>query len=281
MKGSTRIPTHETMPQVRNGSGSGMSRATILTIEADEDVRALVRNVVERAGMTSVDAAEGADGLRRFWDTRPDLVLLDVELPGPKRLGGNVTHISRMLGGWEILRRIREVSDTPVVILSTVDHELETVRGLREGADDYIIKPCGRHELLARVEAVLRRSERRDPQARVYADDFIEIDFPQRAVRALDTEVALTPTEFKLLSVFARHPRQVLSRDQLGRLVWQDDHGTSSQRVKLYVSYLRQKLGRAGVDPVETVRGFGYRYRPRRISQPSGAGSSAPDGPAS
>jgi DNA-binding response OmpR family regulator len=142
--------------------------------------------------------------------------------------------------------------------------ELERVRGLKAGADDYVVKPFGSQELVARVEALLRRAPAPGPavlQER-YDDDRLSIDFARRAVTFDGAEVSLTPLEFKLLAAFVRHPRLVLSRDQLLELVWGDAHGVSSDQVKLYVGYLRRKLAPedpAGV-PIETVRGFGYRY---------------------
>jgi DNA-binding response OmpR family regulator len=141
--------------------------------------------------------------------------------------------------------------------------ELERVRGLKAGADDYVVKPFGRQELVARVQALLRRAASGTAvQQESYADERLTIDFAQRAVTFDDAEVSLTPLEFRLLAAFVRHPRQVLSRDQLLELVWGDTHGVSGDQVKLYVGYLRRKLGQgdpASV-PIETVRGFGYRY---------------------
>jgi DNA-binding response OmpR family regulator len=150
-------------------------------------------------------------------------------------------------------------------MLTARGSELERVRGLQAGADDYVVKPFGRQELLARVQALLRRAgSRRANGQDSYADERLSIDFAQRAVTFDGREVSLTPLEFKLLSAFVRHPRQVLSREQLLELVWGDAYGVSGDQVKLYVGYLRRKL--SPVDPtsvpVETVRGFGYRYRP-------------------
>jgi DNA-binding response OmpR family regulator len=141
--------------------------------------------------------------------------------------------------------------------------ELEKVRGLKAGADDYVTKPFGRQELLARVEAHLRRAGDRDERPGTYADDLISIDFAQRQVTVSGRPVALTPLEFKLLSAFVQNPNQVLSRDQLLEIVWGDPYGVSGDQVKLYVGYLRKKLRPDAPEtaPIETVRGFGYRYR--------------------
>jgi DNA-binding response OmpR family regulator len=140
--------------------------------------------------------------------------------------------------------------------------ELEKVRGLKGGADDYVTKPFGRQELLARVEALLRRAPRSEERAETYADGQVTVDFAQRAVTAGGADVALTPTEFKLLTAFVRNPNQVLSADQLLELVWGNSLTGSRAQVKLYVGYLRKKLGADAGAAIETVRGFGYRYRP-------------------
>jgi DNA-binding response OmpR family regulator len=161
------------------------------------------------------------------------------------------------------VERIRELSAVPVMMLTARAQELDKVRGLRAGADDYVTKPFGRQELLARVDAHLRRQPSESPHEPMYSDEHVEIDFAQRSVRAGGEEVALTPLEFKLLTSFVRNPNQVLSHEQLLQLVWGDVRGGAREQVKLYVGYLRRKLGERpdGDSPIETVRGFGYRYR--------------------
>jgi DNA-binding response OmpR family regulator len=228
-----------------------MKRASVLVIDDDADIRGLLRELLERAGYEVAEGANGRDGLRALYATSPDLVLLDVSMPE--------------LDGWQTLERIRDVSDVPVVMLTARAAELEKVRGLKAGADDYVTKPFGRQELLARVEAHLRRVGERTEQPGTYADGLLAIDFAQREVTVNGTLVMLTPLEFKLLSTFVRNPNQVLSHEQLLELVWGDALSGSRARTKLYVGYLRQKLATAddGESPIETVRGFGYRYRPR------------------
>src|SRR5690242_7334133 len=225
-----------------------MSASRILVVDDDDDIRGLLRTLLERAGHEVVEAPDGRSGLRELFAGSPDLVILDVAMPG--------------LDGWATLERIREVSDVPVLMLTARDAELERVRGLRGGADDYVVKPFGREELVARVDALLRRPRRAGGQD-TYADSRVSISFAQRAVRYDDREVALTRLEYRLLSAFVQHPNEVLSNEQLRELVWGDTTATSRDEVKLYVGYLRRKLDPAapGSTPIETVRGFGYRYK--------------------
>ncbi len=223
-------------------------------MEDEDDVRRLVRVLLERAGHTVVEAANGLEAISLLEADAPDLVVLDVAMPE--------------LDGWQTLERIRDLSDVPVLILTARAGELDKVRGLRGGADDYVTKPFGRQELLARVEALLRRTSGPPEVRAAYADGAVRIDYVSREVTVGDGEeerpVQLTPLEFKLLSAFVRHPNETLSRTRLLELVWGDVDGFGGDQVKLYVGYLRRKLGWGLSDggPLETIRGFGYRYRP-------------------
>src|SRR5437868_13966863 len=227
-----------------------MSAARVLVVDDDEDIRALVRTLLERAGAVGFEPPDGRDGLGEFHARRPDLVILDVSMPGSD--------------GWQMLDRIRDMSDVPVLMLTARADELERVRGLHAGADDYVIKPFGKQELIARVQALLRRASRggRPEEADSYGDAYLTIDWGQRRVTVGARAVQLTPPEFRLLSTFVRNPRQVLSREQLLELVWGDAYGVGGDQVKLYIGYLRRKLDPDAPDsvPIETVRGFGYRY---------------------
>jgi DNA-binding response OmpR family regulator len=223
-------------------------RRRVLVVDDQEDVRDLLVALLGRAGYTVETAPDGREGLRALYATTPDLVLLDVAMPE--------------LDGWKTLERIRELTDVPVVMLTARASELEKVRALKAGADDYVTKPFGRQELLARLEAILRRSADRPGRREVYSDGLLTVDFAQRAVTVEGRAVSLTPTEFRLLTAFVGHPNQVLSRDQLLELAWDDARGVSPGQVKLYVGYLRRKLGVGEDGPIETARGFGYCYRP-------------------
>ncbi len=224
-----------------------MKRPHVLVIDDEADIRALLVELFGRAGYVARAASDGREGLRALYAARPDLVVLDVKMP--------------TMDGWHTLARIRELTDVPVLMLTARAGELEKVRGLKAGADDYVAKPFGRQELLARAEALLRRTRDADIHE-AYEDGFVAVDVAQRAVTVGGREVTLTPTEFKLLATFVRHPNQVLSHEQILGLTWNDAH-VSRDQVKLYVGYLRRKVAAGGVRvPIETVRGFGYRYSP-------------------
>ena len=216
----------------------------VLVIDDDPDIRSLLRRLLEAADLAVAEAGDGREGLRKFHEWRPDLVVLDVTMPG--------------LDGWATLERIRDLSDVPVMMLTALGEELQRVKGLKAGADDYVTKPFGRQELVARVEALLRRRRPDRAGPSTYDDGFVFVDFEQRLVRVRDAEVRLTPLEFRLLSAFVRHGGQILSHEQLLDLAW-GDVGASRDQVKIGVGQLRRKLG--ADDPIETVRGFGYRYR--------------------
>jgi DNA-binding response OmpR family regulator len=224
-----------------------MSPTTILVCDDEPDIRELLRELLGRTGYDILEAADGQEALRTLYGSAPDLVLLDVSMPN--------------LDGWATLERIREVSDVPVIMLTARTEELERVRGLKGGADDYVTKPFGRQELLARVEALLRRTTTREPTRERYEDSFVSVDYANREARVNGQDVRLTPLEFRLLTAFVENANQVLSREQLLQLVWGDRRGVLAEQVKIYVGYLRRKLGVGEQGPIETVRGFGYRYR--------------------
>jgi DNA-binding response OmpR family regulator len=225
------------------------SPAQVLVVDDDDDLRNMVSTLLQRAGMSTIEAASGSEGLRKFFASRPDLIVLDVSMPG--------------MDGFEVLARIRDLSDVPVLLLTARGVEMEKVRGLKSGADDYVTKPFGRQELAARVEALLRRRGKPETGPEVLSDGLVEVDFAQAKALVRGHELSLTPLEFRLLAAFVRNPNQVLSQDQLLELAWSNASNASREQVKLYVGYLRRKLREAaGVEPLETVRGFGYRYNP-------------------
>ena len=226
--------------------------ANVLIVEDDDSIARAVEVVVQAQGGVGVRVSNGRDGLRAVFEQRPDLVILDVGLP--------------VMDGWQVLERIREVSDVPVLMLTARDLEQDKVRGLKAGADDYLTKPFGVRELGARIEALLRRPRlagQTDDQQRQYLDGDLDIDWLAREVRMRGERVGLTPLEFRLLEAFVRHADRALSNEQLLELAWSDPFGIGPERVKFTVLRLRRKLGwdDANSSPIEAVRGHGYRYR--------------------
>ena len=232
---------------------------TILVIEDDPDIGHLVCLRLDRAGYTTKHATDGQLGLRLLHEHHPDLVLLDIGLPG--------------IDGWQVLERIRDISEVPVIIVSARGLETEKVRGLQSGADDYITKPFGHQELVARVGAILRRNASPEFSDDIYVDDLLQIDVARRAVSVSGTPINLTAGEFRLLHVLVQHVGQVLSPEQLLDLAWDDPTGIGASKVKFSILRLRRKLGceDAKTCPIESVRGFGYRYRVSSIDQSAGS----------
>ena len=225
---------------------------TVLAIEDDGDIRQLLRALLGREGYSVSEASSGREGLRVFHQARPDIVILDVGLPD--------------LDGWQVLERIRDMSDAPVLVLTARSSERDKVRGLNGGADDYLTKPFSRVELLARLQAIRRRQASMANERTLFDDGLLRLDFTRQEVTVSGEPVVLTPTEYRLLAALVRHSGQVLSADQLIELAWDDPSGLATARVKYAVLRLRRKLGwdGPGRTPLETVRGFGYRYRHRR-----------------
>jgi DNA-binding response OmpR family regulator len=221
----------------------------ILVVDDDDDIRMLLRELFTRAGYEVTEAGNGRDALKRMFEAPPSLVVLDVTMPE--------------LDGYQTLERIRDLSEVPVVMLTARTQELERVRGLATGADDYVAKPFGRQELLARVQALLQREGSKSAHGDVYRDAFLELDQPRHRVLVRGGEVDLSELEFKLLSALVRQAGEVLSRETLLELVWGDPYGIPGDQVERTVVALRGKLepGDAAAVPIETVRGFGYRYR--------------------
>jgi DNA-binding response OmpR family regulator len=227
----------------------------ILAVEDEPDITLALRLIFERAGYHFISCPDGRTGLRKVHEEKPDLVLLDVGLPG--------------MDGWTVLERIRDLADLPVLMLSAHGQETDKVRGLRAGADDYVTKPFTNNELLARAEALLRRAGKSAGAAEwadLYDDGAVRIDRRARTVHVTapegEQEVRLTSMEFRLLNVLVTHAGAVLSAQQLLSLVWDDPTGLGPDRVKFAVLRLRRKLGWDGeLSPIEAVRGVGYRYR--------------------
>jgi DNA-binding response OmpR family regulator len=223
----------------------------ILVIEDDPDIALSLRLKLERDGGFEVETAEdGAAGLRSAIDRAPDLVLLDVNLPG--------------MDGFEVCRHLRKepaTASTPVIMLTARIGESDRVAGLDLGADDYITKPFSPKEALARIRAVLRRSDRGGEGAEVIADGALRIDVGARRADVAGRDLGLTRKEFDLLVELIRRRGRVLTRERLLETVWGYDYPGETRTVDVHVRRLRQKLGSGVGERVETVVGVGYRYR--------------------
>ncbi|MEN8233555.1 MAG: response regulator transcription factor [Actinomycetota bacterium] len=218
----------------------------VLLIEDDDDIADLLRHAFEYEGLRVVHASSGEEGLQRLSERSPRVVLLDVGLPG--------------IDGFEVCRKIRAASDVPVIMLTARDTEVDTIVGLEIGADDYVTKPFSTRELIARVKAVLRRSEEAPIAAQVIELAGFAIDGGRREVAVPDGSVVRpTAREFDLLWYLAENPGLALSRSQILEAVWGYDYFGETRTVDVHVRQLRKKLD--GV-PIETVWGVGYRIEP-------------------
>jgi two-component system KDP operon response regulator KdpE len=197
-----------------------------------------------------ISAFDGEQGWHMFTEESPDLTLLDVNLP--------------RLSGWDMLKRVREVSDAPVIMLTARGEELDKVKGLELGADDYLTKPFSHLELFARIKAVLRRVEAVTPASAVpsFVSNDLAINFDSHEVTVGGQPVALTPTEYSLLYLLVRNAGRVLPVGTLLARVWGDDYRGETDYLKTYISRLRHKLGDNSEHPryILTERGTGYRF---------------------
>lgn len=218
--------------------------ARILVIDDDPKIRSVVRRGLVYEGFRVTDAGSGEEGLDKARDQTPDLVVLDVMLPG--------------IDGLEVCRRLRDAGDDVAILMLTARDEVkDRVEGLETGADDYLVKPFSFEELLARVRALLRRRPTQSGEVLRFGDLELDVD-AQEASRA-GRSITLTTTEFNLLLLLMRHPRKVMTRDVIMDRVWSYDFGGESNVLEVYVRYLRNKLEASG-EPrlIHTLRGSGY-----------------------
>jgi DNA-binding response OmpR family regulator len=223
---------------------------TIMVVDDEPDLLNAVRLYLEMETYQVITATTGEQALEKLRTRLPDLIVLDVMMPE--------------LNGFETLEEIRRVSNVPVIMLTAKGEESEKVRGLGLGADDYVTKPFSQRELLSRIQAVLRRAETPAfvPRTRVVVDDDLTIDFSKNEVLLKGQKVQLTPTEYRLLYHLVSNPGRILSHESLLAKVWGYEYREEEHYVRLYVSYLRQKIEPDPAHPryILTEKGLGYRF---------------------
>jgi two-component system alkaline phosphatase synthesis response regulator PhoP len=226
-----------------------MAGELILMVDDEANIIELARLYLEKEGFRVAEATTGEEGLRLFEELNPALLILDIMLPEPD--------------GWEVCRRIRSCSQLPIIMLTAREDEVDKIVGLELGADDYLTKPFSPRELVARVKAVLRRSQSQEQPAEILHAEDLVIDSSRRRVLQNEKEIELTPREFDLLYVLALNRGIVMSREKLLERVWGYDYYGDTRTVDVHIRHMREKLGEDSAKPryVETVWGLGYKFR--------------------
>ena len=228
-----------------------MEKTKVLVVDDDPALLSLIDHTFAREGYDVYSASDGKEALRAFFARHPDLVILDIMMP--------------RMDGWETCRRIREVSDVPIVMLTGRGQDEDIVRGLEYGADDYLTKPFSIKVLLAHARAVLRRAALPPvdyEESTTYADDYLTVDLKERHVTVQGEVVKFTPTEYRLLAYLVQNAGHVLTFTQLLENVWGWEYQDDVHYVLVYVWHLRQKLEENPKNPqyIQTEIGVGYRF---------------------
>ncbi|HZO76020.1 MAG TPA: response regulator transcription factor [Ktedonobacteraceae bacterium] len=224
---------------------------TILIVDDEPRIRDFVRMNLELEHYHVIEASDGLEALEKLREYLPDLVILDVMMPE--------------MDGFETLHALREVSTVPVIMLTVRQSEQDRIRGLDLGADDYLAKPFSPRELLLRIRALLRRSLMPPPSRKteIVVDDDLKIDFSRREVIVRGEKVALRPTEYRLLYHLVSNAGRLLTHETLLSKVWGREYRDEAHYLRLYITYLRQKLEKDPAHPqyILTERGVGYRFK--------------------
>ncbi len=232
----------------RKSRGNNQTRAAkVLVVDDDQTLLRFLKKYLERENFDIYTADQGKKALQVFYQERPDIVVLDVMMPG--------------MDGWEVCARLRELADTPIIMLTAKTSESEKLRGFRLGADDYVTKPFSMAELAARIRAVLTRvGFQNDGEELEFQTGALRVNLRKREVFLGERIITLTPTEFRLLTVLIRHAGEAVSRDELIREVWGDNRPLSSSALRRYIWLLRQEIEDDPNHPkfLRTVRGYGY-----------------------
>lgn len=227
-----------------------MNGKKVLIIDDDADLVQLLSLIFKKAGAQTITACDGLDGISKLFIHHPHLIILDVMMPGAN--------------GFEVCRRIRQASDTPLIMLTALKQEQEILRGLEAGADDFLSKPFSPDVLVARAKMVLRRSETRadEVSAFQYKDGFIDIDLEKHHCLIDRKRIDLTPVEFRLLVYLARNGSKVLTQEQILANVWGKEYRGNVDYVHVYISHLRRKMEKSAKAPryIRTIHGIGYVF---------------------
>lgn len=225
-----------------------MHNGTILIIDDDQNINKVITLYVQREGYKFINAYDGRQGIDLFRSERPDLVILDIMLP--------------VMDGWEVLKEIRKISDTPVIMVSAKGETIDKILGLEIGADDYIVKPFEPKELLARIKAVFRRYEKSDAtDEKIIRYDNLEINLSDYKVIYKGESVEMPPKEMELLYFLASKPNKVFTREQLLSQVWDFDFYGDSRTVDVHIKRIREKLYSEDQNwSIRTVWGVGYKF---------------------
>jgi DNA-binding response OmpR family regulator len=225
-------------------------KGKILLVDDDVEFRQLTQTWLQNAGYEVLTAEDGVEGMRRVYSSRPNLVLLDAVIP--------------KMDGWEVCRRIREMSEIPVLMVTVKNQKTDRLKGFVLGADDYITKPVDFPELVARVQAVLRRadSDTQNDEQSAFHNGEIEIEWKSRQVWVRGKRVKLSPTEFRILSCLIKNRGWIVTHEQLLEKAWGPNYIGDKSFVKLYIRYLRQKIEANPHEPrlILTERGVGYHF---------------------
>lgn len=245
-----------------------MSDQKVLIIDDDADLLQLASLIFKKAGYQVVTAHDGLDGISKFFLYHPNLIILDVMMPGSN--------------GFDVCQRIRQVADEPLIMLTALNEEQDMLKGLAVGADDFLTKPFNPEILLARARTVLRRSQRSSNGSNgsngshasqngsssfSYNDGYLSIDIERHEVLIHEKRVKLTPVEFRLLVYLARHAGKLLTMDKILSNVWGNGYQGSMEHVHVYISHLRRKVEKDPKKPcyIVTVHGVGYIFEKREL----------------
>ncbi len=224
------------------------AKKKILVVDDDVQLCQLTSDILEEHGYVPIAAHSTDEGFKKLYEERPDLIVLDVWLPS--------------IGGLEFCRQVRldeQSRHIPIIMLTVQDKEMDKVMGLEMGADDYMTKPFGQRELLARIKALIRRVDRHLSQAKMLQSGELTLDMDMHVVKIKNKSIAMTPKEFDLLATLIQNRRKALNRQNLLTAVWGYDAPGTTGTIDVHIRHLRRKLGSHG-DKIKTILGFGYRF---------------------